>query len=159
FPYTIALWILLIPYLQHPFVIGLAIFLLFAGLNVFKPGDRAVRELFSTIFCGIYAPVGLLTLLLIRGMGDAEAGFLLTISLLLMVLGNDVFAYFGGKTFGRRPLASAISPNKTWEGFFFGILGALVGLAIVVYLVPGDYPVPFLKMLPAILLISIFGPI
>src|SRR5699024_5090157 len=101
----------------------------------------------------------LLTLLLIRGMGNAEAGFLLTISLLLMVWGNDVFAYFGGKTFGKQPLAPAISPNKTWEGFFFGILGALVGLAIVVYLVPGDYPVPFLKMLPAILLSSILGPI
>ncbi|HEX6981132.1 MAG TPA: phosphatidate cytidylyltransferase [Balneolaceae bacterium] len=159
FPYTIALWILLVPYLQHPYVIGLAIFLLLVGLNVFKAGDRGVKELFSTFFCGIYVPAGLLTLLLIRGLGDSETGFLLTLSLLLMVWGNDVFAYFGGKTFGRNLLAPTVSPNKTWEGFFFGILGALVGLAIAIYLVPGDYPVSLLKMIPAVLMVSIFGPI
>ncbi|HET6528542.1 MAG TPA: phosphatidate cytidylyltransferase, partial [Balneolaceae bacterium] len=159
FPYTITLWILLTPYLQHPYVIGLAIFLLFIGLNVFKPGDRGVKELFSTFFCGIYVSAGFLTLLLTRGFGDSDAGFLLTITLLLMVWGNDVFAYFGGKTFGRNLLAPRVSPNKTWEGFFFGVLGALVGLAIAMYLVPGNYPASFLEMLPAVLMVSIFGPI
>lgn len=159
FPYTIALWILVAPFIPHPLIIGLAIFLIFVGIQVFKTGDRALRELISTTFCSIYAPIGFLTLLLIRDTGDTEMGFLLTISLLLMIWGNDVFAYFGGKTFGKHALAPAVSPNKTWEGFFSGILGALIGLLLVMYAIPFDFPVPLITMIPAVLLISIFGPI
>lgn len=159
FPYIMGLWILLTPFLSYPLVYGLAIFLLFIAIQMFKPGDRGLKELMPSFFCGSYAAIGLLTLLLIRQFGNSEAGFLLTISLLLMVWGNDIFAYFGGKSLGKHKLAPAVSPNKTWEGFFFGIAGALVGLCIAMFLMPGEYPVSFLFMLPAILLVSIFGPI
>ncbi len=40
---------------------------------------------------------------------------------------NDVFAYFGGKRFGKHPLAPSISPKKTKEGSVFGIIGGLAG--------------------------------
>jgi phosphatidate cytidylyltransferase len=159
FPYTIGLWILLTPYIPHPLIIGLAIFLIFVALQVFKTGDRALKELVSTSFCGIYAPIGFVTLLLIRNTGTHEIGFLLTISLLLMVWGNDVFAYFGGKAFGKHALAPTVSPNKTWEGFFAGILGAFVGLVLVIYIVPYDFPVSLVTIAPSVLLVSIFGPI
>lgn len=159
FPYTIGLWILLTPFLPHPLTIGIAIFLFFVAVQVFKTGDRALRELTSSFFCGIYAPFGLLTLIMIRNTGSSETGFVLTLSLLLMVWGNDIFAYFGGKTFGRNLLAPTVSPNKTWEGFFFGILGAFAGFFLVKYTVPLDFPVSVLEMAPATLLVSIFGPI
>lgn len=45
--------------------------------------------------------------------------------LLLIIWASDVGAYFSGKLFGRRKLAPAISPKKTWEGVYGG-----VGLAI-----------------------------
>lgn len=159
FPYSIGLWILLVPTLPYAFEIGVAIFLLFVGVQVFKQDGQDVRELISTVFCGIYAPLGLLILLLIRGLGSTEAGFALTIGLLLMIWGNDVFAYFGGKNFGRRLLAPSISPKKTWEGFFFGFGGALVGLVITVYLVPVAFPMSMELALPLVLLVSVFGPI
>jgi phosphatidate cytidylyltransferase len=159
FPYTIGLWILLTPYLPYPLAIGIAIFLLFTAIQVFKTGDLAVKELISTFFCGVYVPLGFLTLIIIRNTSAPETGFVLTVSLLLMVWGNDVFAYFGGKTFGKHLLAPKISPKKTWEGFFFGILGALVGLFLVIYFVPIDYPVSTLAIAPAALLVSVFGPV
>lgn len=159
FPYTIGLLILLSPHLLHPFEIGVLIFLLFIGIHVFKKGEAGFQEVVSTFFCGIYAPLGLLTLLMIRDMGAPKTGFMLTISLLLMVWGNDVFAYFGGKSFGKHLFAPKISPKKTWEGFFSGVIGALVGLAIAIYAVPLSYPTSILVMAPAALLISIFGPI
>lgn len=159
FPYPIALWILLAPFIPHPLIIGLSIFLVFVAVQVFKTGDRALRELISTSFSSIYAPVGFLTLLLIRDIGATEVGFLLTVSLLLMVWGNDIFAYFGGKAFGKHALAPSVSPNKTWEGFFSGILGALIGLLLVMYAIPSDFPISFVAMIPAVLLISIFGPV
>ncbi len=37
----------------------------------------------------------------------------------------DSAAYFGGRSLGRRPLAPAISPKKTWEGVWSGALGGL----------------------------------
>jgi phosphatidate cytidylyltransferase len=159
FPYTIGLWILLSPYLSHVLIIGLGIFLLFVAIQLFKPGDVGLKSLGSTFFCGIYAPLGMLSLILVRQIGDSETGFLLTMTLLLMIWGNDIFAYFGGKQFGKRPLAPKISPNKTWEGFFFGIAGALVGLLIGAYAIPIDFPVSVLLMLPVVILVSIFGPI
>lgn len=159
FPYTIGLWILLSPYLPHALAIGMGIFLLFIAIQIFKSGDHALRQVIGTFFCGIYAPLGLLGIILIRNTGAAEVGFALAMGLLLMVWGNDIFAYFGGKYLGKRKLAPAISPNKTWEGFFFGILGAGAGLTIAYYAVPVVLPVSLLALAPAALLISVFGPI
>jgi len=39
---------------------------------------------------------------------------------------NDVFAFFGGKKFGKNKLAPIISPNKTQEGALTGIIGVTI---------------------------------
>ena len=39
---------------------------------------------------------------------------------------SDMSAYIIGKSFGKTPLARYISPNKTWEGAFGGLLGSLI---------------------------------
>ncbi len=50
--------------------------------------------------------------------------------LFLIVWGCDSFAYYTGKTLGRRKLAPVVSPNKTWEGTIGGLVGAtLIGAA------------------------------
>jgi phosphatidate cytidylyltransferase len=43
---------------------------------------------------------------------------------------GDTGAYLGGRMFGRRPLAPAISPNKTVEGLVVGMLAAVLGVWI-----------------------------
>lgn len=48
-------------------------------------------------------------------------GFIL--SALCLVWAADIAAYFGGKAFGRRKLAPSISPGKSWEGVWSGMLG------------------------------------
>lgn len=159
FPYTIALWLLLLPVLPHAFEIGVGIFLLLVGIQVLKNPEEGIQEVVSTLFCGIYAPLGLLMFLVTRDLGTSETGFVLTLSLLLMVWGNDVFAYFGGKYLGSHLMAPAISPKKTWEGFMFGIVGAATGLLITIYLVPISYPITAFYALPLAILISIFGPL
>lgn len=49
---------------------------------------------------------------------------------LLIVWAADAGAYFVGKRFGRVKLAPSISPGKTWEGVFGGLL-VVAALAIV----------------------------
>jgi phosphatidate cytidylyltransferase len=39
---------------------------------------------------------------------------------------GDGFAYYIGKSFGRHPLATKISPNKTWEGSIASLAGSML---------------------------------
>ena len=48
------------------------------------------------------------------------------LSVFCLVWAADIAAYFGGRAFGRRKLAPAISPGKSWEGVWSGMLGALL---------------------------------
>ncbi|MCM5681029.1 phosphatidate cytidylyltransferase [Schlegelella sp. S2-27] len=48
------------------------------------------------------------------------------LSVFCLVWAADIAAYFGGRAFGRRKLAPAISPGKSWEGVWSGMVGVLV---------------------------------
>lgn len=53
--------------------------------------------------------------------------------LMLLIWGADTAAYFAGKKWGKRRLASRVSPGKTWEGTFAGMLaGIVIALAYVI---------------------------
>ncbi|HLO92765.1 MAG TPA: phosphatidate cytidylyltransferase [Burkholderiaceae bacterium] len=81
-----------------------------------------------------------------RGLG---LNFIL--SVFCLVWGADVFAYFGGRTMGRRKLAPAISPGKSWEGVWTGMAAVLLlGLAWTFLLetrVPVDGPSLYARLL------------
>jgi phosphatidate cytidylyltransferase len=49
---------------------------------------------------------------------------------LIITWGNDTCAYFAGRFLGKHKLYPAASPNKTWEGFFGGMAGSVIGLFI-----------------------------
>ena len=56
------------------------------------------------------------------------------LSVFCLVWAADIAAYFGGKAFGKHKLAPAISPGKSWEGVWSGMLGALALAAIWLWL-------------------------
>lgn len=50
--------------------------------------------------------------------------------LVLMVWLHDTLAYYGGRTWGRRPLAPALSAGKTVEGTYIGLAGSILGALV-----------------------------
>ena len=52
------------------------------------------------------------------------------LSVFCLVWAADIAAYFGGRAFGKRKLAPAISPGKSWEGVWSGMAGAMVLAAL-----------------------------
>lgn len=109
-------------YLQQPLwpwllgaVVGAAVL---AGLGAGSPVER-LRNLALAVAGGTY--VGFLAryALLVGALPDGAAWGVLV---LLATWAADTGGYFVGRWVGRRPLAPAISPSKTWEG----VGGALV---------------------------------
>jgi phosphatidate cytidylyltransferase len=137
--------------------ISSAVTLITVAAVLSRKSESSVRWL-TTLFTGVYPTVGFVMLLNIREMGTTIEGFWLTMTLMLMIWGNDIFAYFGGKTFGKHKLAPKISPKKTWEGFGFGFLGAAVGF-LIVYYSSSSYPLALTALFPAVVIVSILGPL
>jgi len=54
------------------------------------------------------------------------------LSVMAIVWAADIFAYFCGKTFGKRKLAPSISPGKSWEGAIGGGVAVLLLATLVV---------------------------
>jgi len=78
--------------------------------------------------------------------------------LVLVIASNDVGGYFVGRSFGRRPLAPNVSPNKTVEGFFGGlILSAIVAAVLAVF--PPWEEIGIAQALVTVGLIGIFAPV
>jgi phosphatidate cytidylyltransferase len=57
-------------------------------------------------------------------------GLGIVIDVLVGTFLGDTGAYLGGRMFGRRPLAPALSPNKTVEGLAIGMVCAVLGVWI-----------------------------
>ncbi|MFO1227084.1 phosphatidate cytidylyltransferase [Roseateles sp.] len=63
------------------------------------------------------------------------------LSIFCLVWMADIAAYAGGRAFGKRKLAPGISPGKSWEGVWTGMVGVLVLGFVWVHLIDVHLPV------------------
>jgi phosphatidate cytidylyltransferase len=117
----------------------------------------------SVTLLGVFwVGLGLAHAILLR---DLPHGGGAIVAVLLGTFVGDTGAYLGGRALGRRPLAPAISPNKTVEGLLIGMVcavavvwwaglsqpwlggthGALLGLAVAIAAPTGDLFESYLK--------------
>ena len=85
----------------------------------------------ATTFMGIiYVALPMAMVLFIPQLLVGEWSGLAMLAFIGIIWVNDVFAYLVGVTLGKHRLCERISPKKSWEGFFGGLIGA-VGASVL----------------------------
>jgi len=98
--------------------------LLFVAIGIYPSGTRVWKRPWLISLLGyIVLAFAWLALLLLR---ELNAGTVYIISLLLIVFGADIGAYFTGKAWGKHTLAPSLSPGKTWEGVLGGVVTGII---------------------------------
>ncbi|GGM36551.1 hypothetical protein GCM10011608_21480 [Micromonospora sonchi] len=106
-----------------------------AGTLVWRLGDGIAnfrRDATAATLIAVYVPfLGGFAALLASSPGDGDLRVLVT---LVAVVLSDTGGYAAGANFGKHPMAPAISPKKSWEGFAGSVGAAALGSALLLWL-------------------------
>ena len=109
----------------------------------------AILHMAGTVLATLYLGglAWFLMALRVKGAQHVHGSTMLILMILLCVKFTDIGAYFGGRALGRRKLIPWLSPGKTWEGLFFGLLtAAIVGAVMATQMdVRRGYQLPWWK--------------
>jgi len=96
---------------------------------------RMAGSVLSTLYLGGLA--WFLVALRVKTSPHFQGSTMTILMILLVVKFTDIGAYFGGRAMGRHKLIPWLSPGKTWEGLFFGLVTAgLIGMACAPIITP-----------------------
>ncbi|MBC8043548.1 MAG: phosphatidate cytidylyltransferase [Rhizobacter sp.] len=134
--------------------------MLLVAVELWRRQGSPMQNLGGAMLGLFYISVSLGTLLPLR---NADGSGLLTMLVVLCVWASDTFAYFGGRFLGgkiiKRKLFERISPKKTWEGFFTGLIGCLATAHVFwIFLLQNEYPARE-HIFGIALLIGALGPV
>jgi phosphatidate cytidylyltransferase len=96
-------------------------------LTTWRGGKDALGSVAAAILPALYLGLPIGAMHVIRELHGPQGLFLL----MLTVFVSDTAQYYSGRTFGRRPLAPAISPKKTIEGAIGGVAAGALVMAVV----------------------------
>ncbi len=132
----------------------LAFFNLFETVIPFALTILILYNLLLRLFSGkvkdsiLYTSVGLLIplytgflpshLILIRDM-EGAMGLYFSLITFMIAWSNDTAAYFVGTNFGKRKLCPSVSPKKTFEGAFGGLIGVIVVIFIMDFIMMNQF--------------------
>ena len=119
-------------FLTGYFVLAVPLLFLMFSLEFFSGEKRSIQNTALNLLGIFYIsiPLGLLHLLLFFQSNVHWAWFPGNVNsvlgLIILIWANDTFAYIIGSMLGRHKMFPSISPKKSWEGFFGGMIMALV---------------------------------
>ncbi|MUK48355.1 phosphatidate cytidylyltransferase [Aliivibrio fischeri] len=125
---------LTIPSNEHQIIllVGFTWWLIASGLVLTFPNSKTLWHSnlpLKHIFGWLTMVPFLWSILLLRAdhyMLDSYYGAKLVLLVCLLVWAADSGAYFAGKSFGKRKMSPAVSPNKTIEGLIGGVITAII---------------------------------
>lgn len=95
-----------------------------------SPLQRVLPDAAFSVFGVLYIGLSLTTLPLLS---QQDNGPSILIFLLFVVWAGDTLALYVGRPWGRRKLAPAISPGKSWEGSAASLAGSLIITALLLF--------------------------
>lgn len=110
-------------------------------IELFRKSDTPIQNLAVTHLGTVYVALPMALAYLIPMVSDVSASGWnpsAALAYIFIVWANDVFAYLTGITFGRHRLCERLSPKKSWEGFFGGIIGAVATGALAALYMNAD---------------------
>ena len=110
------------------FILAPAIFM----CEIWRKSETPIANIATTFMGVMYIALPMSLLVYIPQLLDKKADWnpWMLMAFMAIIWANDVFAYLVGIAFGKHRLCERISPKKSWEGFFGGLVGA-VGLAVL----------------------------
>ena len=131
-------------------------------IEVFRNRKTPIYNIATTIMGTLYVALPMATLMIIPAIlneviycSDTWIPWVFLFYLLL-VWGNDVFAYLVGVTMGKHRMCERLSPKKSWEGFAGGIAGSIAVGAIAAAVLGGSYGV-WIGLAVVVALASVVG--
>jgi len=91
-----------------------------------NPGPRVLHDTAASLLPIAYIGFPLGAIAAIRALAGREAVLLLMLTIVI----SDSAQYYTGRSFGKRPLAPTISPKKTLEGAFGGLIFGTLAMAL-----------------------------
>ncbi len=92
--------------------------------SLFKEGAKALPEALVSLAAGYYISLPIFAAFLL--MFALPGGWWLFLLALVTPWVADSAAYFAGRQWGKKPIVPALSPNKTYVGFYGSVVGSLV---------------------------------
>lgn len=147
----------LAPGLLFPLMI--LIILMFLGIMLFKTIENAAGNIAVTMFGFLYIPVMLSILTVLRESpnqfgGNYSEGSQLVMIIFAAIWICDSLAFVFGKWLGRKKIAPAISPGKSWAGCIAGLIGAIITVVLINFM---DWKPDYLQLSDLIVIGIIAG--
>jgi phosphatidate cytidylyltransferase len=95
-------------------------------LRYYQVGNRDFERAILAGWVSVYFGLSFSFWIAIRMVGDSAWGLYLMVGIIVVTKFSDAGAYFAGRLFGKRKLCPAVSPGKTVEGLFGGMLVAIL---------------------------------
>ncbi|POY37187.1 phosphatidate cytidylyltransferase [Solitalea longa] len=109
------------------------VLLLLFLLELFRKQEKPFENIAMTILGIVYAVLPFVFFVSLGFIQGTDYNFELPLGFLLLLWSNDTFAYLFGRQFGKHRLFERISPKKSWEGFFGGMLSAVIISQIIAH--------------------------
>ena len=100
-----------------------------SSMYIFRVDRRKPEDGMATMLGIIYIAFFFFHIVLVE-----ESYHIMVWLIFLAAFGSDICAYFTGYFLGKHKMAPHLSPKKTWEGFFGGILGGTLVCGLFGYL-------------------------
>ena len=148
----------------YPYISILAFVFLLVMFSIMLSDHETVKfqEIALISFVSFLVPLSISTIVFLQEKFDFGVYYMVLVLLIAWI--SDAGAYFIGSAFGKHKMAPKISPKKSWEGFFGGLVTAIISVIVVGFGYPWideliNGTASFTVNVPFLILLAIIGTI